>query len=191
MDVDALRTQRQRPVLDSTPRDASANDIFPENKWGELGRQESNYDSHMNGGTHPNGNPFEPPVETDGNQNAPNETFSENKWGELGRADSNVQEHFGNSTAAPPLIKMPRSDEFGEDTAERSQQWKSDKIYQENQFGEIRSDSTVVEKAEDSHVPLKSRLKGTAEQVLGKITGNEELHNKGISRKNSPNGLVE
>lgn len=77
-------------------------------------------------------------------------------------------------------------------------------FYAENRFGELGRRDTEL----PNHASFTDKLKGeflikpfcyfltvrmllgTAEQVVGKLIGNQELHDKGIHRKASPSKFV-
>ncbi|KAI5118551.1 hypothetical protein M0805_002931 [Coniferiporia weirii] len=70
---------------------------------------------------------------------------------------------------------------FGEDTPNKVSGYQSDEIFPENRFGELGRADTYA--ADRPH--MSDRIKGTAEQIVGKLTFNKDLHDKGVSRKAS------
>jgi len=95
--------------------------------------------------------------------------YRENKFGEIHRPSTD-------SDLAVPSASGSEA-HFGESTPEKSEQYRSDEVYDENRFGEIGRADTFQEQPH-----LSDKLKGTAERLFGKITGNHELHDKGVSR---------
>ncbi|THH05124.1 hypothetical protein EW145_g5024 [Phellinidium pouzarii] len=140
---------------------------------------------------------------------ASNAIFEENKYGELSsgeNADTVPASAFlpdtksaGNSNSD---VEHPSgSHRFGEGTQDKAEEYRSDQTYPENRFGELGRADTYI----NDQPHLSDKIKGiaivfaiilfctkkliliflgTAEQIVGKLTFNKELHDKGISRKN-------
>ncbi|KLO12808.1 hypothetical protein SCHPADRAFT_928957, partial [Schizopora paradoxa] len=90
--------------------------------------------------------------------------YEENKYGEM-----------------QPSTGRASGDGFGANTNENSEAFRSDETYPENRFGELGRADTFEEEPRK-----RDRLLGTAEQVIGKVTHNQELHDKGVARKSPP-----
>jgi len=110
-------------------------------------------------------------------------TFQENEYGEIHRAemdpDLTDSAQTVSATSGAEGSTEPRSDHFGEDTTEKAIEYRSDDVYAENRYGELGRADTYY----GNSVNLSDKIKGTAEQFIGKITGNKELHDKGILHK--------
>jgi len=70
---------------------------------------------------------------------------------------------------------------FGADTMDKSSEYRSDETYSENRFGELGRADTFNEEPRK-----RDRLLGTAVQVIGKVTHNQDLQDKGLARKSPP-----
>jgi len=124
--------------------------------------------------------------------------FQENEYGEIKPAQSNVvrdpsvqrpvnedfieNEHGEIHRVGTDPDRSSSSQNFGIDTPQKAREYRSDETYSENRYGELGRADTYV----DDHSHLSDKVRGTAEQLFGKLTGNKELHDKGVIRKNSP-----
>jgi len=104
-------------------------------------------------------------LNSQGDEAPQNTTYDENMYGEMKPSS----ERTGSG--------------FGEDTKDKSSAYRSDEIYSENRFGELGRADTFDE---DSEPRKRDKLLGTAEQVIGKVTHNQCLHDKGVARKSPP-----
>jgi len=119
---------------------------------------------------HQDDSPLPPPypatqeTQSDGQ---PGTLYEENQYGEI-----DPQKPSDDSTTS-------HSKGFGEDTTARAEEFRSDEVYGENRYGELGRADTY--RAEGPH--LSDKIKGTAEQIAGKILHNESLVEKGNKRK--------
>ncbi|KAL5508344.1 hypothetical protein ACEPAH_5963 [Sanghuangporus vaninii] len=131
-----------------------SNPIFEENEFGEMRTVDTGNDS----GSLPE---RKPP--------APSKTiYVENKYGELHREETD-----------PDLLRQQlhpvdySNDELSRDTRERATALGPNEVYPENRFGELGRADTFTEQ---EHTHLTEKLKGMAEHVVDKLTGQHHHH---------------
>ena len=159
--------------------------IFEENEYGEMKPSENN-----NMARDLDGNPLQPAHIPRG------VVYNENEFGEIDEGHQNtIQENPRES------LGTAHSSDFGADTEQRSEAFRSEQVYPENRFGELgRADTSVETPKPSTSDKVKGKRKnstgehlsliltvvcsiGTAEQLIGKVIGNKELHDKGVARK--------
>ena len=138
----------QQPI--SSGDDVPRGQIFEENEYGEMKPSATS----------------QPPRDIDGNpiqtgQLASGTVFSENEYGEIREADSTSDK---TATIQNPRENLVPNDSmasvnFGKDTEEKSEAFRSNQVYPENRFGELGRADT---QSDEGHKV------GTADRVKGK-----------------------